>query len=123
MEKIDNSLSSYEYLKSFDGWLKVVISKNIRIMRFFYPLVFLASMAPIWYALNNGDETRKIIENVPDIYMVFGIPVFWLLGLFLVVGLMALFGGAIYKWDLNLVYGRVFRKLDEIIADMEELKG
>jgi hypothetical protein len=36
---------------------------------------------------------------------------------------MAVFGGSIYKWDVDLVYGRVFKKLDEIIADMEELRS
>jgi hypothetical protein len=35
---------------------------------------------------------------------------------------MFVFGGKIYTWDVNLVYGRVFQKLDELIADIEELK-
>jgi len=34
-----------------------------------------------------------------------------------------LFAGPIYKFDLNLVYGRVFNKLDDLLADMEELRS
>jgi hypothetical protein len=37
--------------------------------------------------------------------------------------LLAYFGGTIYEWDLNIVYGRVLKKLNEIIADMEELRN
>jgi hypothetical protein len=34
-----------------------------------------------------------------------------------------LLGDRIYHWDLNVVYGRVLKKLDEILADMELLKA
>jgi hypothetical protein len=46
-----------------------------------------------------------------------------LLGGILVLVLLAYFGGRIYQWDLNIVYGRVLKKLDEIIADMEDLRN
>jgi hypothetical protein len=35
---------------------------------------------------------------------------------------LALLGGRIYQWDLNIVYGRIFEKLKELMADIEELK-
>jgi hypothetical protein len=37
--------------------------------------------------------------------------------------LLSFLGGRIYNWDLKVVYGGVLRKLDEIIADMEKLRG
>ena len=33
-----------------------------------------------------------------------------------------IFGGKIYRWDVNIVYGRIFKKLETMIADMEELR-
>jgi hypothetical protein len=45
----------------------------------------------------------------------------WFIALAIAV-LIYVFGGKIYKWDVNLVYGRVFKKLEELIADIEELK-
>jgi hypothetical protein len=39
------------------------------------------------------------------------------------MGLLSYIGGRIYNWDLKVVYGGVLRKLDEIIADMEELRN
>jgi hypothetical protein len=38
------------------------------------------------------------------------------------VALTFYFSGRIYRWDVGLIYGRVFRKLEETIAEMEELK-
>ncbi len=47
LKRIDANLSSYEYLKSFNTWLKMAISNNIKVMRFFYSLIFLAALMPI----------------------------------------------------------------------------
>ena len=42
---------------------------------------------------------------------------------FLILVFLAFFGGRIYKWDLNIVYGRVFRKLEELMTDIESLRN
>lgn len=124
IKDIDKNTSSYQYLKSFDAWLKSMLYKNSKIMRFFYPLMFLAAAATIWFGNNNSTVlTEKIAKKYPDMYLIGGIPLYWLLGVILVAVLIGVFAGKIYKWDVNLVYGRVFKKLDEIIADMEELRG
>lgn len=117
LEKIDKNANCYQFLKSFDNWMKGVISYNARIARFFYPLIFLATFATLWSANSIN------ITNDPDTYLVIGIPIFWMIGAILVACLMAFFGEQIYKWDFNLVYGRVLKKLDKIIADMEELRS
>jgi hypothetical protein len=36
--------------------------------------------------------------------------------------LMLYFSDKIYKWDVGLMYGRVFDNLEEAIADREKLK-
>jgi hypothetical protein len=124
MKEIDKNTSSYEYLKSFDNWLKTMLSNNASIMRFFYPLCFLAAAATVWFSYNNEAMLKEAItKHFPDLYTVGGIPVVWLSGVLLVAIVMGFFSEKIYKWDVNLVYGRVFKKLEELIADMEELRS
>ena len=41
----------------------------------------------------------------------------------MIAGLLVVVAGPLYRFDVKLVYGRVFEKLDEIIADMEELRS
>ena len=122
MTNIDAGLSSYDYLKSFDSWLKMAISNNIKVMRFFYPLIFLAALMPIVHALKATEITNEAILN-SGFYLIYGIPAFiWTIALVIAV-LIYVFGGKIYQWDVNLVYGRIFKKLEIMMADMEELRG
>jgi hypothetical protein len=122
MKSIDASLSSYDYLKSFNSWLNMAISNNTKVMRFFYPLVFIASLMPIVHALKTGETTNAAILN-SGFHLVYGIPTFtWIIALVIAV-LMYVFGGKIYKLDVNLAYRRIFRKLENMIAEIEELRN
>ena len=122
LKTIDANLNSYDYIKSFNCRLKMAISNNIKVMRFFYPLIFLASLMPIVQALKAREVTRNAILN-SGFHLIYGIPTFmWIIALVIAV-LIYGFGGKIYKWDVDFVYGRVFKKLDELIADIEELKS
>jgi hypothetical protein len=122
MKNIDASLSSYDYLKSLNSWLKMAISNNTKAMRFFYPLVFLAALMPIVQALKAGEVTNAAILN-SGFHLVYGIPTFtWIIALAIAV-LTYVFGDKIYKWDVNLAYRRIFRKLENMIAEMEELRN
>ncbi len=121
LKNIDNKLSSYVYIKSFSSLLKMAISKNIKVMRFFYSLIFLAALMPIVHTLKATEVTNEAILN-SGFHVMYGIPIFiWIIALVMAV-LIYVFGGRIYQWDVNLVYGGVFKKLDELIADIEELK-
>jgi len=122
MKNIDTSRSSYDYLKSFNSWIKMSISNQTKVMRFFYPLMFLASLMPIVHALRAGKVTNaKILDS--GYHLIYGIPSFaWIIALVIAV-LIYILGDKIYKWDLNMVYGRIFRKLEGIIAEMEELRN
>jgi len=65
----------------------------------------------------------EVLKGFPDIYLIYGIPLIAIIAVLLIASLLAIFGGKIYQWDLNLVYGRVFKKLKELMADIEELKN
>jgi flagellar biosynthesis protein FlhB len=123
LEKIDKIVSSYQYIKSFDSWLKEQLSLNRRMARYYYPLFFLSIVLGFWFSNNFQELYQQIISSPNQIYFVNEIPVFWVLGIIFITGLLAFFGGRLYNWDVSLIYGRVFKKLEELIADMEELRS
>jgi hypothetical protein len=127
LEKVDKGANSYQYLKTFNEWVKKQISINTRFSRFMYPIIFLSVILGLWFIDAEGTPlgerlVGEVLYGFPDIYLIQGIPLIAIIVIILIVGLLALFGGRIYKWDLNLVYGRVLKKLEELIADIEELK-
>ncbi len=122
LNTIDKNVSSYEYLKSFDAWMKDQIAVNYKMSRYIYPYIFIAMVSGFWFSSPFRETLNRLFGNYQP-YMVFNIPVFWVVGMLLMVMLLAIFGGRIYKWDLNIVYGRILKKLDELISDMEDLRA
>ena len=128
LDKIDKNLNSYQYLKTFDDWTKEMIQFNTKMSRFLYPYVFLSMVAGFWFGSFGGnipgqDLVNEMLINSPEMLLVFGTPLFVILGLIFGVAFLAFFGGKIGKWDLNLVYGRILRRLDSLLKDMEELRA
>jgi len=117
--EINPNVSSYEYVKSFDHWLKEQIDINARMARFYYPFIFLSMVMGFWFS----DYLPFITSHFPSIYLVNGIPVFWLVTVLIIMAILFAVGGRLYKWDLQIIYGRVLKKLDEILSDMERLRA
>ena len=128
LNKIDFGVSSYEYLKAFNQWKNNQIAVNKKISKFLYPIIFLSMVLGFWFkdavGIPLGERlVEKILHNFPDIYLIFGIPLLGLVIVTVIVVLLFLLGGKIYKWDLNLVYGRIFKKLEELMTDIESLRS
>ena len=128
LELLDKNQNSYEYLKSFDNWTKDMISVNTRLSRFMYPYIFLIMIAGFWFGDFGGDIPGNIMLNEyllnnPETLTVIGLPVFWLVGLLFSLGVISYFGAALGNFDLNIVYGRILKRLDGLLADMEELRA
>jgi hypothetical protein len=66
---------------------------------------------------------NKILYSFPDIYLIYEVPLIGIIIMLLILGLLVFFGGRIYMWDFNIVYGRVHRKLGELITDIESLRS
>lgn len=122
LEKINKNESSYQYIKSFDDWMKEQLSINRRMAAVYYPFFFLSTFLGFWYPSKRLSPLKELALSSSDANLVLGIPVYWLLGIVLAMIILAIFGGRIYNFDVSIVYGRVFKKLDEIVADMEELR-
>jgi hypothetical protein len=125
---IDKTVDSFNYLKSFDKWMKEQISMNKRFAKFMYPAFFLSIIMGIWLGDFGGsipgeNLVAEIVANYPNTILIFGIPMYGVLAITIITGLLIKFGDNIYEFDVSLVYGRVFSKLDELITDMEEIKA
>ena len=124
---VKKSDDSYTYLKTFDHWMKEQVHVNKIMARCYYPLFFLSTVIGFWN-FKHGKQLlgqtviSKIMQFNPETILVFDIPLIIILGVSLVSIVFAVLGGKIYYWDIKLVYGCVFNKLDEIIEDMETLK-
>ncbi len=128
LEKIDMGVSSYQYLKIFNQWINKQIDINKKISRFLYPIIFMSMILGFWFKDAEGIPLgERLVEEIlfgfPDIYLIFGIPLIGIFIVLLILVLFAFFGGRIYKWDFNIVYGRVFRKLEELMTDIESLRS
>lgn len=122
LEKIDKNTNSYEYLKTFDNWMKEKFAVNARMASYYYPLFFISIVLGFWFSFDFQETINEILGYNHEIYLVYGIPIYWLIPIVIITGLLAVFGGRIYYWDLHIVYGHVLKKLEEMIADMEELR-
>ncbi len=128
LKRIDKGVDCYEYLKAFNDWIKMQVSINRRISTFLYPIIFVSLILGFWFkdaeGIPLGDRlVHKILISFPDIYLIYGIPLIGIVIAILIIGVLAFFGGRIYQWDLNIIYGRVFKKLEELMTDIENLNN
>jgi hypothetical protein len=114
--------SSYDYLLSFNNWLKSSICVYSGYYKIFYPMFFFGMATQAIVSKAGGKLIALLVEVFPTGVIILGQPYYILVALGLGTLIFARFSEAIYHWDLNLVYGRQFKKLDELIADMEELR-
>jgi len=122
LNDIDKNVSSYQYLKSFDTWMKSQIEVNYKMSRYIYPYIFIAMVSGFGFSSQFRESLNRMLGGYQP-YMVYDIPVFWVIAMIVIIILLVIFGGRIYKWDLNIVYGRIIKKLDELITDMEDLRA
>jgi len=114
--------SSYDYLMSFNTWLKSSIDTYSGYYKIFYPLFFLGMAVQAVVSKAGGKLIALLVEKIPTDIILFGLPYYLIVAITLVTLFFARYAEAIYHWDLSIVYGRQFKKLEELIADMEELR-
>ena len=122
LKSLDKGKSSYHYLKSFDDWLKKTILMFEKIYRVVYPIIFLAIILGFWFS-NSFEPARTSIMNNPDTYLINGVPVFLILSVVVFIALVRVFSDKIYELDMKSVYGRIMKKLKNLLTDMEELRA
>jgi hypothetical protein len=123
LNALDQGATSLDYLKSFDRWLKNVFSRSEKIARIYYTLCFVIAISTMGAAWNENEELVSATHRkFPGLIFIGGIPLVALIIGGVATLLMFYFSDRIYRWDVRLMYGGVFDKLEETIAEMETLK-
>lgn len=128
LNSLEKGKTSYQYLTTFHHWIKKQIATNKRISTFLYPIIFLSIVLGFWFKEVDGifmgeKLVAKFLAHFPDAYLVFGIPLVGIIVIISIMGLFAFFGGRIFLWDMNVIYGRVIKKLNELLNDLESLRS
>ena len=114
--------SSYDYLMNFNRWLQSSIKTYSRYYQVFYPM-FVLGMAIQGIVSESGEKIiTKLVVEFPTELIFLGQPYYIIVALALLTLLIAKSAEALYRWDLNMIYGRQFKKLEELLTDMEELR-
>jgi len=127
LNQIDKNTSSYEYLSSFNSWVKDMTALNSKLSTFMYPYIFIAMILGFWFIQVDEEILGNmfingLVSEFPTTYLINGFPILLLIPFFLAIGVIAFFGSKIGKWDINLVYGRILNRLENTLSDMEELR-
>jgi hypothetical protein len=128
LNTIDKNKSSYEYLNSFNMWIINMVDVNSKLSTFIYPYIFVAVALGFWFIEVDGKILGDLfingfISKFPSTPVVYGFPILLVIPFILIIGILAFFGGKIGKWDINLVYGRIIKRLDMLLSDMEKLRA
>lgn len=121
-KKIDKTINSYEYLIKFDNLLKRLIQLNMNLNRFIYPLCLLIASIILWFSYGREALMDKLLLKFPDTNLIEGVPIFFIIAILITSILLSFFSSKIYKWEVNLFFGRLIEELEETIADIESLK-
>ncbi len=123
LKTLDQGATSLDYLRSFDRWLKDIFSRSEKIARVYYTLCFLIALSTIGATWSRSEKlVAETHRKFPDAIFVGNIPLVALIIAGVATCVMFYFADRIYKWDVRLMYGRLFDKLEETLAEMEALK-
>ncbi len=119
----DTSLDTYQYVKAFKRWLEVRLAWGRRVQRHLYAVTFLALAIGIVASAAGQLLIRRILESHPDLSLVNGVPLVLVAIVVATAIVVDFLGGVIFEFDVNTVYRSVFKTLDRMVAEMEELRG
>ena len=124
---IDKGANCFEYLTAFHNWVRYQVKINENMARVLYPYFFMSIFLGMWFKVEDGafmgaSFVSSLLAQNPDMTLVFGFPIFVIVLVVVVLFALALLGPTIYRWDIGLIYGRIFAKLNDLVSDMETLK-
>jgi len=114
--------SSYDYIMNFNNWLNSSMAAYAQYYKVFYPMLFIGMAIQGIVSEDGSRVISQLLEAFPTDIIILGQPYYLLISLVTVTLIVARFAEALYRLELNIVYGRQFKKLEELMADMEELR-
>ncbi|WP_194976351.1 hypothetical protein [Aquiflexum lacus] len=120
LEGIDKGQSSYFFLKSFKDWIDHSIDRYGKMYRVVYPLLLLTFYFGIWMSDVFAGMRELVAERTTD--LIFGFHTYTSLVIIVAAILMSVFSKRIHKEDVSALYGGILKKLEDALAEMEELR-
>lgn len=117
LKLIDKSDSSYRYLKSFERWLKKKHRINRQMASIYYPIFFISIVFGLWFS----SSVQTVIQDGLNLGPI-ELSLVWLIPIFAISILLGIVGGKLYDWDVSMIYGSLYDKLEEMLKDMEALR-
>ena len=98
------------------------MARSKRVQRHLYAVTFLALALGLGASASGQALIRFIVESNPDVRLINGVALVLVAGVVAMAIVVELLGG-IFDFDVNTIYRSVFTKLDQMVAEMEELRG
>jgi len=112
LDEININTNNHQYLIAYKKAIKNIISFTTKLLGFGLPLVIIPTY---WLFFKETEISQKFFTETP---------LHFILLIIVSVGLLlSILGILIYKLSTKIVYGDLITKLDEMIADMEELNN
>jgi hypothetical protein len=115
--------SSYDYIMSFDSWLKNSTKVIASYYRIFYPMFFLGMAIQGVVSETGGMLMTKLLVSIPTDILIFGLPYYVVIVIAAITLVFAKYAETLYRLDINIVYGTQFKKLEALIKDMKALRN
>ena len=103
-------------------WLKNSIGTYSKYIRFFYPLFYIGMVTQGLVSDAGTKVMVVLLKYYPTENVFLAIPGYIWVVITLLFLLIVRYSEALYRLDLDIIYGRQFKKLDELITDMRALK-
>ena len=117
---------SKDNFKEQSKWRVEAVDKFSKIYKVFYPvsgmlcvLVYLHSPD---YNFHSELTNYQEIMNNPETLILFGLPVYYVIGTALFMIFLFFMSEPLYRLDIKLSYGKILKKLDILLEEMEELR-
>lgn len=118
LENLEKTDSSYEYIKQFDLWLQLTINGYVKIYRVLYPMILILSTLGVW----ETTFKEEVMSSFEPSELLFDLPINGVIMVTIGAALLSIFARKIYELDMKIVYGAQFKKLKDMISEMEELQ-
>ena len=122
-ETTDKGTTSFEYLKKVQQWREEVMKGFTRTYRIFYPVFIMLFYIGMCQSNYGQENIQKIVSKYPDLDLWFNMPVIGTVTALTIALLMGLFAKSLYLLDIQMVYGNILNKIDDLVGDMERLNS
>lgn len=121
-DALDQGQNCYQYVTAVNQSFKDMSEHFINIYKKFYPLLFVGIFIQFLFSESSIELSALLVEKVSQGPFLFEIHyLLYVIGA-LLTGFFYLIGGAIGKFDIDLVYKRIADKLDSLQKEMETLR-